>query len=77
MLTGETRIGEASNPGPSPIDDVNSVVDSDFWPDPELQWALEDGADRGDELALGNALARPPAPPELEEAASRAQAGLQ
>ena len=71
------RIGEASNPGPSLIDDVDSIVDSDFWPGLELQWALEDGADRGDEQVLGNALARPPAPPELEEIAGRAQARLQ
>ena len=68
-----TGVGEASNPGPGSVDDAESIADSDYWPDPELQWALEDGADRGDEMVLGNGLVRPPAPPELEELAVRAQ----
>ena len=71
------RIGEASNPGPSHNDDADSIADSDVWPDPELQWALEDRVDLWDEAPLVEAIARPPAPPELEEAANRAQAGLQ
>ena len=71
------RIGEATNPSPSFHDDADSVVDREYWPDPELQWALEDGAERGGEPLLSGELSRPPAPPELEEAALRAQARLQ
>ena len=72
------RIGEAVNPGPSPQDDSDSIADSEYWPDPELQWALEDGtlADARGGAQWGE-VARPPAPPELEESALRAQARLQ
>ena len=71
------RIGEAKNPGPAHLDDADSVADSEYWPDPELQWALEDGAERGGDHGLCGEMSRPPAPPELEEAALRAQARLQ
>ena len=77
------RIGEAKNPGPPIHGDpelrwaLESDVDSECWPDPELQWALEDGAERGEEPFVACALSRPPAPPELEEAARGMQARLQ
>ena len=72
MLAGEQGLVRPLILDPAPVTMSTLLLAAIFWTDPELQWALEDGVDRGDELALGNALARPPAPPELEEAASRA-----
>ena len=71
------RVGEATNPGPDSTVDVDSIADSDFALDPELQWALQDGAVDRRGLCPELDQARPPAPPELEELATKAQARLQ
>ena len=74
------RLGGSSNPGLESIAAVESISDSDYTPGPELQQALQ--ADIADGIALGmehvpeQDLPRPPAPPEYEDSAHRAQARL-